>query len=159
MRTLSVRQQVVARAVMAALFDDGAEGVPKERLDWALVELRSYVARVGLQTRLAFRAAFWVVQLSPLFLRGKLRRFVRLPVADRVELLLKLERSRLGLVVVLLKTICSMLYFEHPDALARTGYDGQGLLGPAWLTDEKPKPPAPSSHLPILPERQVAEGA
>lgn len=131
MRVLSLRQLRIARALTATLFDDGS-GIPVERLDYAMTELVGYAARVGRVTRLALAFALWVMQLAPFFLFGIFRRFTGASAEIRLRCLRKLEGSRLGLVVVLLKTVLSMIYFEHPDALASTGYDAQGLLGPAW---------------------------
>lgn len=131
MRVLSLRQLRIARALTATLFDDGS-GVPVERLDYAMTELAGYAARVGRVTRLALSLALWVMQLAPFLFLGVFRKFTGASVEIRQRCLRKLENSRLGLVMVLLKTVLSMIYFEHPEALASTGYDAQGLLGPAW---------------------------
>lgn len=147
MKTLSSRQLAVARAIAATLFEaDATHPVPRERLDFTLQELRAYVSRVGLQTRLAFGFAFFVLQHAPFLLMGKIRRFTKLSGDARRRYLEKLEKSRLGLVVVLVKTVLSFVYFEHPDALAGTGYDAQGLLGPAWAAGAT----SPISRLRVL---------
>ncbi|HWV37914.1 MAG TPA: hypothetical protein VN033_05500 [Vulgatibacter sp.] len=133
MKTLTSRQLAVARAIAATLFEaDALHPVPRERLDLVLQDLRAYVARVGLQTRLALGAAFFVLQHAPFLLIGKIGRFTRLSGEARRRYLERLERSRFGIVMVLVKTLLCFVYFEHPDALAGTGYDAQGLLGPAW---------------------------
>lgn len=141
MKTLSTRHLALARAISSALFDDGEAGVPEERLSWVARELEAQFLSMGTQTRLAFRAAFWVVQFLPLLWGMRLRRFVRLSLPDRIGFLSWLETSRLGLILVLLKTVLGTVYFEHPDALARTGYDGQGLFGPV-----RPLPPTRESR-------------
>lgn len=147
MKTLTSRQLAVARAIAATLFEaDSQHPVPRERLDFVLQELRAYVSRVGLQTRVAFGAAFFVVQHAPFLLLGKIQRFTRLSGDARRRYLEKLEKSRFGLVMVLLKTMLSFMYFEHPDALAGTGYDAQGLLGPAWAAGAA----SPISRLRVL---------
>lgn len=147
MKTLSSRQLAVARAIAATLFEaDALHPVPRERLDFALQELRAYVSKVGLQTRLALGAAFFVLQHAPFLLIGKIRRFTRLSGEARRKYLEKLERSRFGIVMVLVKTLLSFVYFEHPDALAGTGYDAQGLLGPAYAVGAAP----PTSRLRVL---------
>jgi len=170
MKTLSSRQLQIAYAVAATLFEaDAASPVPKERLEFAMEELRAFAARVGLQTRLAFKAAFVVMQLAPFLMLGKVQRFTRLSMIARRRCLKKLEASRFGLVVVLLKTILSFVYFEHPEALAETGYDAEGLLGPAWAAGttspisklklrviENPILPAPSEQEPVVAPAPVA---
>jgi len=137
MKALSPGQLRIARALAATLFDDGS-GVPAERLDYAMTELARYVARVGRLTRLALAFALWVMQLAPLLCLGIFRRFTEASAEIRHRCLRRLEVSWLGLSVVLLKTLLSLVYFEHPDALASTGYDAQGLLGPAWVVDGAP---------------------
>lgn len=159
MKTLSPRQLAVVRAVAITLFDDGCGGVSDDRVAFTMRELRAYVERVGFQTRVALRAALLVVQLAPLLLLGRLVRFVKLGPADRALCLVRLEGSRLGLVLVLLKTTLCLHWFEHPEVLARTGYDGQGLIGPAWVVDPEP---AAARKLPLAPqvrEASAAEGA
>lgn len=129
MKTLSSRQLAIARAVAATLFQTGGEQpVPGERLDFAIEELRDFVARVGFQTRLAFGAALFVLQAAPFLMMGKLRRFTRISARARKRCLEKLEASRLGLVIVLLKSVLSFVYFEHPEALASTGFVARELL-------------------------------
>lgn len=146
MKALTSRQLEIARTVAATLFEtDASKPLPPERLDFAIEELRDFTARAGIQTRMAFNAAFIVVQLAPLLFLGKLRRFTRLSAIARKRCIQKLESSRLGLVMVLLKTVLSFVYFEHPDALASTGYDAEGLLGPAWAVGGR----SPIAKLPL----------
>lgn len=139
MKSLSLRQLRIARSLAATLFDDGTgTGVPSERLDFAMVELSGYAARVGRLTRAALSFAFTVLQFAPFLLFGVFRKFTSGSTELRQRCLGKLERTRFGLVLVLLKTVLSMVYFEHPDALASTGYDAEGLLGPAWAEGASP---------------------
>lgn len=158
MKTLSARQIILARSIASALFDDGAAGVPEDRLAHVARELRAHFLRMGHQTRLAFRASLWMVQLSPILWRVRLRRFVGLSLPDRIRFLTWLETSRFGLVLVLLKTVFGTLYFEHPDALAHSSYDGQGLLGPAVINPSAASPR--TMPLPVLSSdgARVAEG-
>ena len=171
MKTLSSRQLAVARAIAATLFEaDARHPVPRVRLDFVLQELRAYAARVGLQTRLALGAAFFVLQHAPFLLVGKIKRFTRMSGDARRKYLEKLERSRIGIVMVLVKTLLSFMYFEHPDALAGTGYDAQGLLGPAYalgaaspiarmrVLESHPNPNPPADQ-PELRPASVAKGA
>lgn len=136
------RRFAVLRAVLQALFDPGPQA--QASIAPTIAEIRAYLARAGLQTRLAFRAALLAVQFSPLLTLGALRRFVGLDAADRARCLARLERSRLGLAVVLLKTVLCLHWFDRPEVLARTGYDGSG---PAWAGG----PSVPAPRLPILP--------
>lgn len=136
MKPLSYRQIRIARSLAATLFDDGS-GVPSERLDFAMAELCGYASRVGKLTRVALSFALTVLQFAPFLLFGVFRRFTSGSVELRRRCLRKLEPTRLGLILVLLKTVLSMVYFEHPDALASTGYDAEGLMGPAWAQGDR----------------------
>lgn len=138
MRTLSARQLVIFRAVAATIVAEPGAPVPPERLDFAVSELRLYASSMGGQTRLAFGLALLVVQLAPLFLIGRLSLFTNLPAPGRLSCLERLEAGPLGLLLVLLKTMVCLLYYEHPDALAATGYDAVGLLAPAHVEGASP---------------------
>ncbi len=164
MKDLSPRQLAVVRRVMETLFDEGSGSLPEERVAFVFASLRPWFARAGLQTQMAFRGALLVVQFSPLLFLRRLQRFVRLGAAERARCLVGIERSRrLGLLMVLLKTALGLHYFEHPEMLARTGYDGEGLLGPAWARDGGSPLPATGSKLQVVGgerhDPHVAEGA
>ncbi len=160
MRSLSPRQLAVVRAVADTLFAERGGVARDERIAFTLRELRANFVRYGFQTQLAFRGALAVIQLlAPLLLLGQLRRFVHLSPAARARCLTLLEGSRLGLVLVLLKTMLCLHYFEHPEVVARTGYDVRGQLGPAWMQEVVDEP---RHKLPLVqraPEASAAEGA
>lgn len=137
MKPLSPKQLHIARSMADVLFD-GGEGIPAERLDYAVGELRDYSSRMGWQSRIALGFALWVVSFAPFLLWFQFRRFENLPKDRRLACLIALEQSKLGMLLVVLKTVLSMVYFEHPDALAATGYDGIGLLGPAYVEGSSP---------------------
>lgn len=159
MRTLSARQLVIFRAVAATIVAEPGAPVPPDRLDFTVSELRLYAASMGRQTRLAFGLALLVVQLAPLFLIGRLSRFTNLADAGRLRCLERLETSPLGLLLVLLKTMVCFVYYEHPDALASTGYDGVGLLGPAHVEGASPLAPLVADENPPRARLRAAPGA
>lgn len=151
------RRLLVLRAVLCTLFEPGTGAAAEARIAATLGEVRAYLERAGLQTRVAFRAALIAVQWAPLLLLRRLRRFVRLAPAERARCLVRFERSPFGLALVLLKTVLCLHWFDRPDVLARTGYDGIGLRGPAWA--EGAEPPV-ARRLPVLsePAASAAEG-
>ena len=123
----------VARAVAATLFHRGARGeVPQERLVFFQRELHAYARSLTTLASLALHAALLGAQLSPLIFGIRARRFVRCDRAEQTAALHALETGRLGLAMVLLKVTSTLLYFEHPAALAETGFDGIGRSGPAF---------------------------
>lgn len=130
---LSRRSLRVLRAVAEVLFDDGSGPPAGERLDWLIADVDDFVRATAGTTRLGLRVATWLIQMSPLLLRRSWRRFVKLPGDRRLAVLERLESSRfapLALLFGVVKIILAMLYFEHPGALAETGYDGHCLTGP-----------------------------
>jgi len=119
------------RAIAATVFDRG-QGVPPVRLDWMEEELRGFLGAAGLIPRMAVRFALLAVQWLPLLVIFRPRRFVSLPPAERMRYLVKMESHRLGLVcmpIMAVKIVLGSVYFEHPDAVGETGYDGGCLKG------------------------------
>lgn len=116
-----------ARAPTAALarglFDAGA-GVPEARLDWLLADLGDFLDGTGAKTKGAFLLTLMIIELLlPLVLLGAPRRFSRLSQERRERLLKKMEEGPFALILALPKAMTCLVYYEHPDALAETGYD------------------------------------
>ncbi len=130
---LRSRELEVARAVAATLFHRGARGaVPEERLAFYSRELQAYARSLTTLASLALHAALLGAQLSPLIFGIRAARLTRCSPEERARALHALETGRLGLAMVLLKVTSTLLYFEHPAALAETGFDGIGRQGPAF---------------------------
>lgn len=127
MTTLPNRTFRVLREVARALFD-GGRGVPEHRLDWLIADLRDMFRFVGPLTRVALRLGATAIQLLPVVLIGRPRRFTGLSRADRIRFLDRLEHSALAMLFVAVKMFLCMVWFEHPDAAREIGYDGKALL-------------------------------
>src|SRR5437660_10200938 len=87
-------------ALARGLFDRG-EGVPDERLDWAVNDLASFLAHAGPRTSFLLALTTAVVEWCPLFFIGHFSRMSRLPSAARSRYLEKFDRSRLAIILVL----------------------------------------------------------
>lgn len=110
-----------AVAVAEALFlrDDGPP--PRAHLDWLARELDDHLARVGLRSRLVFRASLSLLaRLVPLLAR-RLGRLSSIPVSARADGLARLERSPLSLNVLAVKAMLCILWYEHPEEARRIG--------------------------------------
>ncbi len=128
MSNLSESSFARLREVTRAMVDPGS-GVPEAQLDWAMTEMRQFAARAGGLTRLAVWGCLLFIQLlAPLLVLGKFKRFTSLPLPERTELLHLMESGRFVLLIVPVKAIVCMHYFEHPEVLAATGYDGKPLI-------------------------------
>ena len=144
---ISKRQLRVLRAVAECLFSDGTVAVPEGRLDWLMADLDDYLRATAGTTRLVLRLSTWLLQFSPWLALRRPRRLTSLPVERRLLCLQRLATSRVALVALLFgvaKIVLAMLYFEHPEALAETGYDGDCLRGanPSAGLNQKPAAPA-----------------
>lgn len=128
MNTLPDSSLALMREVARSMVDPGG-GVPEARLDWTMAQIREFARASGPRTRLALRFCLFFAQwLAPLLVLGRAARFTSLDAAHRAELLEKMESGRFVLLFVPLKAFICMNYFEHPDALAETGYDGRPLI-------------------------------
>ena len=119
---------VALRNVAEAIFVTDEGPPPKERLDWLALECEDFLARSGARTLWVLRLALFALGvLAPL----SILRFTslgKLPVSERVRALAQLEHGRLGAPVVAVKAFLCVIYYEHPDAAAQIGFDGQCLL-------------------------------
>lgn len=117
----------LARVLAATIFDDG-HGVPAERLDWLVAEYADFTRAVGAKTRLGFRGALLLLQLLPLFVVGVPLPMTWLSPSRRHRYLEKMEASALFTVLVTAtKMPMALIYFEHPEVMATTGYDGRPM--------------------------------
>jgi hypothetical protein len=129
---LSVGQRKVVRAIAEALFFDGENHVPAHRLDWLVGDVDDYFSAISETTQAAIRMGLWVVQRSPMLLSGRLKTLSALTIDERLEYLHRLESTRatpLLMLFVVIKVMLAAVYFEHPEALAETGFDGMAMKG------------------------------
>ena len=118
------------RALAEALFATEAGPPPPDRLDWLTGEFDDFLGHAGTRTRLVMRLSLFAVScLAPLRLSPwRWPPLHALPLAERIEALDRLEKSRAVLPLLALKAILSVLYYEHPDAAREIGFDGACLL-------------------------------
>lgn len=116
------------RTVAEAVFATRSGPPPAERLDWLVLELEDFLARAGSQTRLTLRLALFALSvLAPLMVL-RFTSLSRMPVTERARAIGRLEHSSLGSPVLAVKALLCVLYYEHPDAAAEIGFDGQCLV-------------------------------
>lgn len=114
-----------AMRVAEALFHDGERPPPADRLAWLEVELADFTQRAGPRARLLFRAALFALWwIAPLF-AWTMPTFGRLPVARRIRVLERADRSALlSAPFLAVKAILCILYYEHPDVAREIHFDG-----------------------------------
>jgi hypothetical protein len=151
----SFRERHVMRALAAALFDPEGRGDIDVRLEWAVDQSDAMAGAARGAPLFGLRVALVLLQFFPLLFGFGARRMTNLRVHDRVRYLEALEQAKIpwfGLPVFAWKTILAATYFEHPDALAETGYDGVCLTGEGSLTRGNRRP----SRLPVVQPRETA---
>lgn len=114
-------------AVAEAVFSTTEGPPPGERLTWLKDELEDFLARAGSQTRLILRLALLAITIVAPLLILRLPTLGRLAVHDRVRALARMEDSALSAPVLAVKALLCILYYEHPDAQAEVGFDGECL--------------------------------
>jgi hypothetical protein len=125
--TFGTSDRVVLRALAEALFSEDGE-VPAATLDAFVIDVDGYVSPASRGLRFGLVAMLTFIRWSPilLFFAGSL--FENLPVGRRVELLDRIDRSKIALVSLVLvafRTIMTMVFYEQPDELKLLGYPGE----------------------------------
>jgi hypothetical protein len=114
-----------------------------------LEDAADFLYRAGKKTRYLFLVALFLLEwLAPLY-SGRLARMSGLPFEVRVRALERLDATPFSLVLALPKAVLCMIYYEHPDALAETGYDGRPLVTTGRLA---PFNPVSGKALSLAPE-------
>jgi len=121
---LRPRHRPLVRAVAGAMFAH-EDGPSPARLDAFVDEVDAFLSFASTTLRFGLLVMLELVRFAPVLVAYRFATFVRLSHHDRVRVLERMERSRLTPVVLVFaayKTILSLLFFEHPDEIAATGY-------------------------------------
>ena len=111
-------------AIAEALFHSDAGPVDPARIAWLREEFKSFLGHSGPWARfLAGSCAVFTTTLGPL-LSFQFRRFGSLPIDRRLRVLERLEASPFALVLLGIKTMLCILYYEQPGAASELGFDG-----------------------------------
>ncbi len=122
-RVLTRTEMRWARAAFGAMFPAGASeriplGICDMDLEGYLTDLRS---RISFRAAFAIRATIWLIALAPVFFLAKPHTIASIDAASREKVLALMLGSPSYLVrqlVVLLKTVGSVLYAGHPAVRA-----------------------------------------
>lgn len=139
---LCTRERLVLRAVLECFFPEGALVAHNQASLVASCE--AWVARMPKPMRLGMRALLRLLDVAPLFLMGRFRRFPVLSLEDRLRLLNRWADHRWGLVrtsFLLLKTATHLPYYDTPAVRQALGMDDHCLV--------KPSAPQPIESIPF----------
>lgn len=108
-------------AIAEALFASEEGPPPPGRINWLRREYVDLFCRTSGRGRFYFGAGSLVVSIVAPLLIGKLRPFRRLPHAERLEALRRFEAHPLGSILIALRAILCLLWYEHPDVASESG--------------------------------------
>lgn len=125
------RASAIVEALLAERDGSGALVAPSAAECERIVgELALWIASGSSNVLTGFRLFFVLLEVLPPFAVGRFARMTRLPLAERVDYLEALERSRVGLIASLFVAVklplCALAY-EGGDSLSLTGFDRGGI--------------------------------
>lgn len=155
--TLKARHRRVVRAATEAMFSPDGEVAP-ERLDAVVDDLDGFISPASKTLRFGLLLLMTALRWSPLFyLRAT--PFEELSVDERARHLERLERSRLKqlpLLVIALKTMLTMIFYEDEGELRAIGYPGPARERYKRGLAIAPPAPDPAAGDPSAPARDEA---
>jgi hypothetical protein len=125
---LAPRHGATVRALAEALFGHDSGPSPAQ-LDALVGAVEAHLVPVSWPQRAILLLALDLVRWLPVLLLTAARPFDDLPVARRLALLERMDRSRvipLLMPLVAYKTLLSLLFFEQAEELRAMGYPGDG---------------------------------
>ncbi len=125
--TLQPRHRAVVRGFAEALFSDGVDEIPSERLEAFVDDINDYVSAASKTLRFGLVVMLDIMRLMPLFVIGRFALFDDLDLDKRTHMLEKMESSHFApllLVFIAFKTIMTMAYFEDEKELRSMSYPG-----------------------------------
>jgi hypothetical protein len=111
----SARSVETMMAIAEAAFSTEAGAPPAERIEWLRREYVDLMSRASSRGRFYFWAGALVVAVAAPLMIGKLARFRRLSLADRLQALRRFEAHSLGSILIALRAILCLLWYEHPQ--------------------------------------------
>lgn len=118
---------------------DGAGGVRAPRAQWVRQIVEQYDVSIGhasLTVRMGMRIILTLVEWMPVVLLRRWSRFTRLPLAERLTYLERMEAHPHGLVASVsyaLKVPLLIPAFEEGEALVMTGFDRESIVSAGRL--------------------------
>ena len=128
MRPFSRRTRRTLGAIAEALFGAPGAPPPASRIEWLVDDLEDFCRGAGARSRLMVRLlVLGIAVVGPFFARRP-RLFRRLSLETRIRALDRMESSFASALVLGLKAMLCILYYEHPDAAHEVGFDGACLV-------------------------------
>ena len=126
-RSLSARRRRILRAVIAAVRPRG-HGFDQPLDDYVLGEIERFLPFLPVTLRLGLPLGLELIEVGPPLFARRLTRFSRMP-ADEGERYLAHWQEAGGLrgaLLLGLRTLVFLAFYQHPDVLAAMGVDWAG---------------------------------
>ena len=117
------------RVVAEAVFSDGDGPPDTERMDWLIRDLDDFLEHIGESRRSVIGALFGLHAVTPVVNRSP-RSLASMSIPDRISALTAVEESFASGLLLAVKALLCIIYYEHPDAGREIGFDG-GCLNEA----------------------------
>ncbi len=117
----STRSVETMMAIAAATFSSQRGPPAADRIAWLRREYVDLMSRASGRGRFYFGAGALVVSIGAPIMIGRLRPFSRLTHEERVASLQRFESHALGSILVALRAILCMLWYEHPEVAREVG--------------------------------------
>lgn len=122
------RAIAAALAVAECLFASEAGPPPKARLDWLGRELDDFLERIGADARSSYLLGLFALSVLGPLLSVSLTPLRAMDLERRAKALSKVESSFASGLLLAVKAMLCIIYYEHPDAAASIGFDGRCML-------------------------------
>lgn len=108
-------------SISEAFFSADTVPMDPKRLRWLTREYCDFMGRAQAKQRFLFSTAVTIIAyLAPLFI-WKIGPFSALNFDDRVRALKVFERRKIGRLLIPVRAILCLMYYEHPDAAQTLG--------------------------------------
>lgn len=122
------RAIAAALAVAECLYVSESGPPPPARLTWLGRELDDFLERIGPDARTSYLAGVLLVSLLAPLLSGSVTPLRRMSLDRRTKALDRMDSSFASGLLLAVKAMLCIIYYEHPDAAASIGFDGQCML-------------------------------
>lgn len=104
---------------------------PPARLKWLGRELDDFLERIGPDARTSYLAGLFILSLLAPLLSGSFTPLRNMPLERRAKALDRFESSFASGLLLAVKAMLCIIYYEHPDAAASIGFDAECMLAKA----------------------------
>jgi hypothetical protein len=108
-------------SIAEALFSVDGSPPPAERMAYLRREYDDFMSRASARGRFYFAAGGLVVSIAAPLLLGAARSLRSLPLDRRIAALERFESSPIGSILIALRAILCLIYYEHPDSAKDAG--------------------------------------